>query len=99
MDFINECYESFLFSVNNIINLKKAERYKVSQLIIESDQFEEILEDIISDWKLFRVALIKKRYSKNDTDILEKAKEKLNHIMKLEYLYLEKMFLHLLKQQ
>jgi hypothetical protein len=90
--------ESLLFNMNNIINIKRAEQYKVSKLFKEDEILRKTLDGIINNWFSVRAAVIKQMLSnKSILHLTGKIVECLDKTIKLEYKYVEDLFALFLK--
>lgn len=94
-----EDMEILLYHLNNLINLKKAERYKAEVLYGHNPVFLEPLDKLVQLWKKIRTLIIKLQYS-NKADSIKKSlfTENLTLIKQLETEYFERLLLCDLKE-
>lgn len=90
---LKESAEVLLNTLNNILNVKRAEKYKVEKLFGPRHELNKHLYGIIDSWGLIRKAVARYSYTSlyNQKELTE-AVNILNKIYKLECMYNEKLF-------
>ncbi|MCX7748509.1 MAG: KR domain-containing protein [Clostridia bacterium] len=97
---LKEGTNSILSILNKVINVKRAEKYRIAGLQLKQPEIEDLLKQSIDCWDFIRTMIMKFMYtSRYKTDSFASCIEKLNRICELERQYFSKLFDSLTDEQ
>ena len=97
---LKEMAEELLSVLNDIINAKYAEKYKVLNLFEDKADIVSTIEEIIDGWEFIRAKVGKYLYSSMyNYNIFASVVERYEQISQLEYKYFDMIFLLTYKLQ
>jgi amino acid adenylation domain-containing protein/non-ribosomal peptide synthase protein (TIGR01720 family) len=93
---IKKNIKSILVMLNNIINSKTVEKYRIEKILMLEDDLTKMLDDVIESWDIIRRYMTKFIYSsKFSGKMVDACLERLGNIFDFEAQYNEKLMKHL----